>query len=136
MAADRKTEPKLAEVAAKTTAALETLRSRLKREASPQESPAIEAPEVLDELGWQLEQYFASETVAPSTARRASSNGSAEIRISHEIRDQVIAGVVDRILRSWDAPEGGVPASIKSEVIARVVEQVLAELLKNNSNPR
>ena len=53
MATDRKIEPKLAEAAAKTTAVLETLRSRLNREAAPQESPVMESPEAPDELDRQ-----------------------------------------------------------------------------------
>ena len=134
MAAERKIEPKLAEAAAKTTAVLETLRSRLNREATPQESTTIEPPEVLDELGRQLEQYFAGGTDARSPERRAPANGPVEVRIPHEIRAQVIAGVVDRILRSWNATDGEIPASIKSEVIARLVEHVLGELLKKGAN--
>jgi len=94
-------------------------------------------PEVPDELGRQLEQYFAAETATPSPEeRRAPATGSAEIRIPDEIRAQVIEGVVDRILRSWSGPEGEIPASIKSEVIARLVEHVLGELLKKGTNPR
>ena len=131
MATDRKTEPKLAEAAAKTTAVLETLRSRLNREATPQEPPATEPPEAPDELGRQLEQYFAA-----TPAGRKPAAGSTEVRIPVEIRTQVIDGVVDKILRSWGAPNGEIPASIKSEVIARLVEHVLAELLKKGANPR
>jgi hypothetical protein len=131
MATDRKIEPKLAEAAAKTTAVLETLRSRLNREAIPQAPTATEPPEVPDELGRQLEQYFAATPPEPAPA-----NGSAEVRIPSEIRAQVIDGVVDRILRSWGAPNGEIPASIKSEVIARLVEHVLGELLKKGASPR
>ena len=131
MATDRKTEPKLAEAAAKTTAVLETLRSRLHREATPQEPLATQAPEVPDELDRQLEQYFAA---APPEQFPAS--GTAEVPIPSEIRNQVIEGVVDRILRSWGAPNGEIPSSIKSEVIARLVEHVLGELLKKGANPR
>ena len=131
MAIDRKIEPKLAEAAAKTTAVLETLRSRLNREAAPPEPPAMEPPEVPDELGRQLEQYFAATPVEASQA-----NGSAEVPIPSEIRAQVIEGVVERILRSWGAPNGEIPASIKSEVIARLVEHVLGELLKKGANSR
>ncbi len=131
MATDRKIEPKLAEAAAKTTAVLETLRSRLNREAPLQETLATEPPEVPDELGRQLEQYFAATPAEPLPA-----NGSAEVQIPSEIRAQVIDGVVDRILRSWGAPNGEIPASIKSEVIARLVEHVLGELLKKGSNPQ
>jgi hypothetical protein len=138
MATDRKIEPKLAEAAAKTTAVLETLRSRLNREATTSQEPAaMEPPDVPDELGRQLEQYFAAESVMPSPAeRRTPANDSAEVRIPSEIRAQVIDGVVGRILRSWGAPNGEIPASIKSEVIARLVEHVLGELLKKGANPR
>ncbi len=131
MATDRKTEPKLAEAAARTTAVLETLRSRLNREAAPPEASASELPEVPDELGRQLEQYFAVKPQEPAPA-----NGSAEAGIASEIRAQVIDGVVDRILRSWGERNGEIPASIKSEVIARLVEHVLGELLKKGGGSR
>jgi hypothetical protein len=120
MATDRKSEPKLAEAAAKTTVVLETLRSRLNREAIAQESPVMESTEVPDELDRQLEQYFAATQGHPRPA-----NDSAEVRIPSEIRAEVVEGVVDRILRSWGAPDGEIPAAIKSEVIARLVEHVL-----------
>jgi hypothetical protein len=131
MATERKVEPKLAEAAAKTTAVLETLRSRLNREPAAQEHALTEPPPVPDELGRQLEQYFAATPQEPAPA-----NGAAEVRIPSEIRSQVIDGVVDRILRSWGAPNGEIPASIKSEVIARLVEHVLSELLKKGANSR
>jgi hypothetical protein len=130
MATDRKSEPKLAEAAAKTTAVLETLRSRLSREA-PQEAAVVESPEAPDELDRQLEQYFAATSGVPTPA-----NGSAEVRIPNEIRAQVIEGVVNRILREWGAPNGEIPATIKSEVIARLVEHVLGELLKKSAAPK
>ncbi len=91
MATDRKIEPKLAEAAAKTTAVLETLRSRLNREATPQEPPIVEPPEVPDELDRQLEQYFATAPAEPAPA-----SVPAEVRIPAEIRAQVIDGVVDK----------------------------------------
>ena|ERR1700730_8169924 len=131
MAADRKIEPKLAEAAAKTTAVLETLRSRLNRGAIPREPPLVEPAEAPDDLDRQLEQYFAAAPEGPQPA-----NGSAEVRIPSEIRAQVIEGVVDRILRSWGSPNGEIPASIKSEVIARLVEHVLGELLNKGTNSR
>jgi hypothetical protein len=130
MATDRKTEPKLAEATAKTAAVLESLRSRLNRETTPQEPTVAEPPEASDELGRELEQYFAATPRQPKAA-----NGSAEVRIPEEIRSQVIDGVVDRILRSWGAPNGEIPASIKGEVVARLVEHVLGELLKKGANP-
>jgi hypothetical protein len=129
MATDRKIEPKLADAAAKTTAVLESLRSRLSRGAIPQEIPLAEPAEGPDELARQLEQYFAA------LGKSGPANGSAEVaRIPNEIRAQVIEGVVDKILRSWGAPNGEIPASIKSEVIARLVEHVLGELLKKGAN--
>jgi uncharacterized protein (DUF2267 family) len=130
MATERKTEPKLAEAAAKTAAVLETLRSRLGQEAAPQEPAETQAAP--DELDRELEQYFAAGTgaLAPEAQQPAEVADSAEIPVPAEIRAQVIDGVVDRILRSWGAPDGGIPASVKSEVIARLVEHVLGELLK------
>ena len=130
MATDRKIEPKLAEAAAKTTAVLETLRSRLNREAPLQERPLMEPAEGPEELDRELKQYFAA---TPGETRQV--NRSAEGRIPSEIRAQVIEGVVDRILSSWGAPNGEIPPSIKSEVIARLVEHVLGELLKKGANP-
>jgi len=136
MSADRKIEPKLADAAAKTTAVLESLRSRLNRGPIPLAPSTVEPPEESDELSRQLEQYFAAESAAPSPVLRpVPVNGSA-MQIPGEIRAQVVDGVVERILRSWGSPAGEIPASIKSEVIARLVEHVLRELLKKNTNTR
>jgi uncharacterized protein (DUF2267 family) len=107
--AERKLEPKLTEATAKTTAVLQTLQSRLKRETAPPETP--------DELGEELQHYFA-------TAR-----SPLPAKTSKEIRNQVIDGVVERILSAW-GHNGQVAASIKNEVIARLVERVTAEILK------
>ena len=107
--AERKTEPKLTEAAAKTTAVLRTLQSRLNREITPLGTR--------DELGEELQNYFAitgSEPQAPLSA-------------SADIRTQVIEKVVDRIIAAWQEQDGQIPA-IKNEVIARLVERVLAEL--------
>ena len=117
MAIERKAEPKLTEAAAKTTAVLQTLQSRLNREAAPSEIP--------DELGEQLQRYFAA----------ATDDQPLPPKISADIRDQVIDGVVERILRSWGEPDGQISASIKSEVIGRLVERVLAGLLKKGVVP-
>jgi uncharacterized protein (DUF2267 family) len=107
--AERKTEPKLTEAAAKTTAVLQTLQSRLNREFTPQDTR--------DELGEELQHYFAitgREPQAPPT-------------VSADIRDQVIEKVVDRIIGAWQEQHGQISA-IKNEVIARLVERVMAEL--------
>lgn len=137
MATERKTEPKLAEAAAKTTAALETLRSRLNKEAPVQEQGSPAPPELPDELGAQLEQYFAATSnVSPGSKTSKVASGSAELPISGEIRSQVIDGVVDRILRCWGAANDDIPADVKNEVIARLVEHVLGALLKKGAAPR
>ena len=107
--AERKLEPKLTEATAKTTAVLQTLQSRLKRETAPPETP--------DELGEELQHYF------------ATASSPLPAKTSKEIRNQVIDGVVERILHSW-GHNGQVAASIKEEVIARLVERVTAEVLK------
>ncbi len=124
MATDRKSEPKLAEATAKTAAVLQSLQSRLNRDTSPAETH--------DELGEELQHYFA-------TARESApqlSNGSNSVPIPSEIRAQVIDGVVNKILRSWGEADGQVSASIKSEVVGRLVEHVLADLLKKGGTPR
>jgi hypothetical protein len=137
MATERKMEPKLAEAAAKTTAVLETLRSRLSRETTVQQPAVVAPPEDLDELDRELAQYFAAGSLASSpTEQPKPASGDAEIRIPLEIRAQVIDGVVDKILRSWGAPNGEIPAGIKSEVVGRLVEHVLGELLKKGARPR
>ena len=110
MASGRKPEPNLTEAAARTTGVLRTLQSRLNREPL---APAEESPE---ELGNQLQQYFAASTEASP--------------VPNDIREQVIAGVVDRILRSWEEPNAGLSA-LKSEIVERLVNQVLAELSRN-----
>ena len=107
--AEKKLEPKLTEATAKTTAVLQTLQSRLKREPVPLDTR--------DELGEELQHYF------------ATASGPLPEKVSKEIRNQVIDGVVEQILRSW-GNNGQVAASIKGEVVARLVERVTAEILK------
>src|ERR1700692_2688415 len=102
MSTERKTQPNLPETAAKTTAVLQTLQSRLNREAAPAE-PA-------DELGEQLQRYFAAAN---------SDQPSPAVKVPTEIRNLVIDGVVDRILRSWGEPNGQI-AAIKSEVVGQL----------------
>ena len=113
MATERKAESKLAEAAAKTTGVLQTLQSRLNRETA---ALAEDGPE---ELGIQLQEYFGASTGSPPSSAKSPA------RISNDLRELVIAGVVDRILRSWE--DTGLLA-LKSEVAARLVEHVLAEL--------
>ena len=107
--AEKRLEPQLTEATAKTTAVLQTLQSRLKRETPPLEAR--------DELGEELQHYF------------ATANPPLPEKISQDIRNQVIDGVVEQILHSWGT-NGQIAATLKSEVIARLVERVTAEILK------
>src|SRR6202049_1903448 len=104
--AERKTEPKLTEAAAKTTAVLQTLQSRLNREITPLEPR--------DELGEELLAYFAISGGKPQ----------APLTSAPDTRDQVIEKVVDRIIGAWREQDGRMSA-IKNEVIARLVERIL-----------
>ena len=109
--AERKTE-KLSDAAEKTTAALQGLQSRLSREAAALRSAR---QETADELGRQLEQYFASAATEPPLGFAG-------------IRSEVIEKAVDRILRAWEDPEGGLSASFKDALVERLVERVVDQL--------
>jgi uncharacterized protein (DUF2267 family) len=114
--AERKTE-KLTEAAEKTTAVLQGLQSRLSREAGARSAQ----PEIPDELGKQLEEYFASASL-PSAADQAPS-----ARLD-EIRSRVMEGVVERILRGWQEPGGRLSAAFKDALVERLIERVLDSL--------
>jgi hypothetical protein len=133
MAPERKVESDLTEAAARTAGVLRTLQSRLSRATA---APATEDPE---ELGNQLREYFAASTEASSCSAevppaRDSSGVSPSPRVSNDIRQLVIAGAVDRILRSWEESNAGLSA-LKSEVIERLVEQLLAETPAKGPTP-
>jgi uncharacterized protein (DUF2267 family) len=111
--AERKTE-KLTEAAEKTTAVLQGLQSRLSREAGARTAP----PEVPDELGKQLEEYFAAATLpsAPPSVRL------------DDIRSRVMEGVVEKILRGWQEPGGRLSAAFKDALVERLIERVMDSL--------
>jgi uncharacterized protein (DUF2267 family) len=114
VAAERKTESKLTEATAKTTAVLQTLQARLNRE------PAAVREETPEDLGKQLQDYFAS--AGPTLVR-------PKVPEDH-IRETVIEGVVERILSSWEDSHGQLTAEMKHEVVSRLIERVLAKLRK------
>ncbi len=105
----RKSESRLAEATEKTTAALQELRTRLAKETT--DRPREENP---DDLERQLEAYFSnsSRTLSPALS---------------EIRQRVIEAVADRIFQAWEDPRG---ASIKKEIVDRLIERVLEDLGK------
>jgi uncharacterized protein YPO0396 len=113
--AEKKTD-KLSEAAEKTTAVLQGLQSRLSREAAGVRSAQ---PEVPDELGKQLEEYFAA----------ASLPGAAD-----DVRSRVLEGVVERILRGWQEPGGRLSAAFKDALVERLIERVLDAIQKENAH--
>ena len=113
--AEKKTD-KLTEAAEKTTAVLQGLQSRLSREAAGVRSAQ---PEVPDELGKQLEEYFAA----------TSPPGAAD-----DVRSRVLEGVVERILRGWQEPGGRLSAAFKDALVERLIERVLDAVQKENTH--
>jgi hypothetical protein len=103
--ADRKTD-KLTEAAEKTTAVLQGLQSRLSREAG---GVRTAQPEIPDELGKQLEEYFAA--AAPATL--------------DDLRNRVMEGLVEKILRAWQEPSGRLSPAFKDALVERLIERVL-----------
>lgn len=103
--AERKTD-KLTEAAEKTTAVLQGLQSRLSREAGGLRTAR---PEIPDDLGKQLEEYFAA--ASPVTL--------------DDLRNRVMEGVVERILRAWQEPSGGLSTGFKDALVERLMERVL-----------
>src|SRR5579864_7452163 len=111
--AERETE-KLTEAAEKTTAVLQGLQFRLSREAGARTAP----PEVPDELGKQLEEYFAA----------ASHPSATPSVLADDIRSRVMEGVVERILRTWQEPAGRLSAAFKDALVERLIEGVMDSL--------
>jgi len=129
--ADKKTD-KLTEAAEKTTAVLQGLQSRLSREAGVRSAQ----PEVPDELGKQLEEYFAASSLpSASSLRSASDQAPSPGRSSaglDEIRNRVMEGVAERILRAWQEPGGRLSAAFKDALVERLIERALDAIHKEN----
>lgn len=134
MATERKTEPKLTEATARTTAVLQSLQARLNRER-----PGLRE-ETPEDLRQQLKDYFASAASslasggplasADAGPQRPAGSKPVRLQVPDAIRETVIERVVERILSSWEDPNGQL-AALKSEVVSRLVERVLAELRKS-----
>jgi hypothetical protein len=134
--AERKTD-KLTEAAEKTTAVLQGLQSRLSREAGGMRSAR---PEIPDDLGKQLEEYFAaapppSATSLPSAGDPATSVLPAASAGLDEIRSRVIEGVAERILRTWQQPGGRLSAAFKDALVERLMARVIELLESQNTKP-
>jgi hypothetical protein len=106
---EKKLEPGTSDIqqaAEKASLVIRGLQSRLRTRPS---DPAEESPEELEQ---QLQQYFATSVPAPQ--RPGPLN---------EIRDRVVDGVAERILRHW--AQG---SAIESEVVERLISRVLDRL--------
>jgi hypothetical protein len=113
MTPEKKVEVKFTEATEKTTGVLQGLQARRSSEEAARPAAASG-----DELGWQLDQYF-SPAPAPSP------------RTLNEIRERVITGVADKILRAWQEPGGQTASpSIQAAVVDLLIERVLENFTK------
>jgi hypothetical protein len=122
--AERKTD-KLTEAAEKTTAVLQGLQSRMNREAGGTRSAR---PEIPDDLGKQLEEYFAGASLTSD----ADPVSSARL---DEIRSRVMEGVAERILRTWQDPGGRLSTAFKDALVERLIERLLDSLQGQDTKP-
>jgi hypothetical protein len=134
--AERKTD-KLTEAAEKTTAVLQGLQSRLSREAGGMRSAR---PEIPDDLGRQLEEYFAAAPVQGEASLPSAAGQAPPVHASHpagldEIRSRVIEGVAERILRTWQQPGGRLSAAFKDALVERLMARVIELLESQNTKP-
>ncbi len=95
-----RTEPNLAEAAEKASLVIRGLQSRLRQRPA---DPVEETPEQLEQ---QLQQYF---------ARTVPQNG-----LLGDLRNRVVEGVVDRILRQWDHG-----TALEPQIVERLIHRVL-----------
>lgn len=117
-------EPTLGEAAERTRSLIRDLQARLGPE--PAAPPPLEGsasqpvPDSPDDLDRQLQHYFEAAGEAGTTLQ--------------EIRNRVIEGVVDRILREWERPSQGNPSSLEHEAVARLIDRVLERLAKGGGD--
>lgn len=94
----------LAEAAEKASLVIRGLQSRLRnRPPDPEDSP--------EELERQLQQYFSTSVPATRTG------------LLNDVRERVIDGVAERILRHWEQN-----TVLENEVIERLIDRVLERL--------
>lgn len=84
------------------------------------------AEETSDDLEEQLQHYFnITNGKSESGASGADANASPSLET---IRDRVIDGVVEKIIREWEQPGSEARASLEGEVMERLVRKVLERL--------
>ena len=123
--AERKTD-KLTEAAEKTTAVLQGLQSRLSREAGAARSAQ---PEIPDELGKQLEEYFAASSLPSNPDQAAGARAAVTL---DDLRRRVMEGVVEKVLGAWQEPGGQLSTAFKDALVERLIERVLHSLLSQD----
>jgi hypothetical protein len=112
---DPKNEPPISEAAEKAEMLIRGLQSRLAE-------CAVEAKaEPAENLEWELERYFATETSKQVTA----------LAPLHQIRKRVVEGVAEKVLNGWEFQAGTV-APLENEVIERLVERVFERLIETH----
>jgi len=113
---DSKIEPPITEAAEKAELLIRGLQSRLAE-------CAVEAKaEPGENLEWELERYFATETSKQVTA----------LAPLHQIRKRVVEGVAERVLNGWEWSQAGKVAPLENEVIERLVERVFERLIETH----
>ena len=98
-----KSESNLSETTDRAAALVEELRSRLESRAE-------------EDLDRELQAYFSAASNPP------------EKSLLNEIRDRVVEGVVDRIMRAWEEPQSQSSGAIEEAVVERLIARVLERL--------
>jgi hypothetical protein len=113
---DPKIEAPISEAAEKAELLIRGLQSRLAE-------CAVEAKaEPTENLEWELERYFATETSKQVTP----------LAPLQQIRKRVVEGVAEKILNGWEWSESGKTAPLENEVIERLVERVFERLIETH----
>jgi hypothetical protein len=117
-----KAEPNITEAAEKTGLLIRGLQSRLLEGAGePKEPPGDTAAN----LEKQLQEYF---EVWPGEDRPDTTR-------LQQIRDRVVDGVAERILRGWERSSEGIATPFESEVIDRLIDRMLEKLADGDRMP-
>jgi hypothetical protein len=123
--------PSISTATAKTRSAIRDLQTKLAEVTHSGSGPApqarfetpkdLERVESEEDLERQLEAYFAQHV-------DASGSSPSHGRILDELRNRVIEGVVQRILSEWASQSGAAASALRDEVMARLIDQVLRQL--------
>ena len=120
---ENKEEPKIAQAAERAGSLIRELESRLRaRDGGTEAAPPQESlPSEAEDLDRQLQEYFQHTELSAAGSQLSPT-------VIEEIRNRVINGVVDRILREWDQPRQESASSLQNEVLKRLIDRVLERL--------